>query len=236
MTAAFEGVSVVLLDIEGTTTPISFVYDTLFPYARRHLRAFVSERHDDPDVAHALGLLRDERGASQSPELGSLVAYAEELMDRDSKSSGLKALQGLIWSEGYASGELRGVVFDDVPTALSRWRTMRLRTAIYSSGSVLAQKLIFRTTQFGDLTPEIEAFFDTAIGPKRESPSYGAIADRLGCRPQALLFISDVMPEITASAQAGCQTTLIVRPGNPAQSGIGATAVIGSLSDVSVQR
>src|SRR5688572_31886471 len=99
-------------------------------------------------------------------------------MDRDSKSPGLKALQGMIWQEGYASGELHGVVFDDVPKALKRWRAAGIRAAIYSSGSVLAQKLIFGTTQFGDLTPLFDGFFDTAVGPKRDANSYRMIARR----------------------------------------------------------
>jgi enolase-phosphatase E1 len=232
--ATFEGVQVVLLDIEGTTTPISFVYDTLFPYARKRLRTFLALTRDDREVGRALATLTAERDAD--PAVGpsiDLAAYAEQLMERDSKSPGLKALQGLIWNVGYESGALHGVVFDDVPAALKRWRSAGIRTAIYSSGSVLAQKLIFGTTkQFGDLTPDISAFFDTAVGPKRDSASYAAIAAQLGVAPSWMLFVSDVIPELEAAAQAGCQVVLIIRPGNPPQDGVQETPTIADLSAV----
>ena len=219
--AEFNGVGVVLLDIEGTTTPISFVYDTLFPYARKHMRAFLTRRGDEPDVASAFASLGDT---------------PEALMDRDSKSPGLKALQGMIWEEGYASGELHGVVFDDVPEALRRWRAAGVGAAIYSSGSVLAQKLIFGTTQFGDLTPLFDGFFDTDVGPKREPMSYREISRRLATSTPTILFVSDVMPELSAAAQAGCQVALITRPGNPAQTGVGSTPVVNDLSGIALRR
>ena len=111
-------------------------------------------------------------------------------------------------------------------------RASGIRAAIYSSGSVLAQKLIFGTTRFGDLTPLLDDFFDTAAGPKREPESYRTIATQLGAEPDAILFVSDVMPEITAAATAGCQVALIIRPGNPAQDGIGAAPVVSSLSEI----
>jgi enolase-phosphatase E1 len=232
--AKFEGVQVVLLDIEGTTTPISFVYDTLFPYARKRLRTFLALTRDDKEVSRALATLTAERDAD--PGAGpsvDLVAYAEQLMDRDSKSPGLKALQGLIWNVGYGSGALYGAVFDDVPAALKRWKSSGIRTAIYSSGSVLAQKLIFGTTKkFGDLTSQISAFFDTAVGPKRKSASYRAIAAELRVEPRRILFVSDVMPELAAAAEAGCQVVLIIRPGNPPQDGIGTVPTIVDLAAI----
>ena len=232
--ATFEGVQVVLLDIEGTTTPISFVYDTLFPYARRRLRTFLALTRDDKEVSRAVATLTAERDAD--PAAGAsvdLATYAEQLMDRDSKSPGLKALQGLIWNVGYGSGALYGVVFDDVPAALKRWRSGGIRTAIYSSGSVLAQKLIFGTTRkFGDLTPDISAFFDTAVGPKREPASYRAIATQLRVEPRRILFVSDVMAELEAAGQAGCQVVLIIRPGNPRQDGAQAIPTIADLSAI----
>ena len=233
---SFPHVSVVLLDIEGTTTPISFVYDTLFPYARKHLRAFLALQAGNPDVARALTMLRAEREADPAGAAMSDVAYAESLMDRDSKSPALKALQGMIWKVGYTSGVLRGVVFDDVPEAIRRWRAAGRRIAIYSSGSVLAQKLIFGTTQFGDLTWEIDGFFDTAVGPKREPASYQAISSALGCEPRQVLFASDVMPEIAAASSAGCQVALITRPGNPPQNGVGSTPVFNGLSGIGLSQ
>jgi enolase-phosphatase E1 len=216
-TAAFEGVEVVLLDIEGTTTPISFVYDVLFPYARKHLQSFLSRRGQEPEVARAVAGLEDEPLA---------------LMERDSKSPALKALQGMIWQEGYASGELRGVVFDDVPEALRRWRAAGIRAAIYSSGSMLAQRLIFSTTQFGDLTPQLDGFFDTDLGPKREASSYGTIARKLGAQAPAILFVSDVMAELVAARQAGYQVALVTRPGNQSQQAVGSTPVVRSLLEL----
>jgi enolase-phosphatase E1 len=233
LTTKFENVSVVLLDIEGTTTPISYVYETLFPYARKHLRPFLSLQAHNPDVLRAVAALEAERDAD--PSAGRAVdvrTYAESLMDRDAKSPALKSLQGLIWNVGYGSGVLRGQVFDDVPESLRRWRSQRIRTAIYSSGSVLAQQLIFSTTKFGDLTPLIDGFFDTGVGAKRDVASYRTIAGQLRCDARSVLFTSDVMPEIAAASAAGCQTALIVRPGNPPQSGVGATATIASLSDL----
>jgi enolase-phosphatase E1 len=235
--AKFEGVDVVLLDIDGTTTPISFVYDTLFPYARKRLRPFLALTRDDREVARALALLGEERDADPAADASSdFASYAEQLMDRDSKSSGLKALQGLIWNVGYGSGALHGAVFDDVPKALRRWRASGIRTAIYSSGSVLAQKLIFSTTKFGDLTSDLDGFFDTHVGTKRDPASYRAIAKQLGSDPHRILFVSDIMPELTAAAAAGCQVALIVRPGNATQDGVGPTPTVNDLVSISASR
>jgi len=178
---AARGVRVVLLDIEGTTTPISFVHDVLFPYARARIGA---EWH--------------------------------AAMDRDEKSSELKRLQGLIWEQGYRAGELRGEVFPDVAPAIRRWRAAGLRVAIYSSGSELAQRLLFGSTPDGDLTPLIDGFFDTSVGAKKVAASYAEIARRLGCDPREMLFVSDISAELAAAREAGCQVVLSVRPGNRA--------------------
>ena len=178
---AARGVRVVLLDIEGTTTPISFVHDVLFPYARARIGA---EWH--------------------------------AAMDRDEKSSELKRLQGLIWEQGYRAGELHGEVFPDVAPAIRRWRAAGLRVAIYSSGSELAQRLLFGSTPDGDLTPLIDGFFDTSVGAKKVAASYGEIARRLGCDPREMLFVSDISAELAAAREAGCQVVLSVRPGNRA--------------------
>ena len=178
---AARGIRVVLLDIEGTTTPISFVHDVLFPYARARI----------------------------GPEWHAA-------MDRDEKSSELKRLQGLIWEQGYRAGELHGEVFADVAPAIRRWRAAGLRVAIYSSGSELAQRLLFGSTPDGDLTPLIDGFFDTSVGPKKVPASYAEIARRLGCAPREILFVSDVTAELAAAREAGCQVVLSVRPGNAA--------------------
>jgi enolase-phosphatase E1 len=136
-------------------------------------------------------------------------------MERDRKSPGLKLLQGLIWQRGFADGTLRGELFPDVPPALDRWRAESIDVAIYSSGSVLAQRLIFGHTAAGDLTPQISQFFDATIGPKRSADSYRQIASELHREPNELLFLSDVHAELSAARAAGFQTILCVRPGNP---------------------
>jgi enolase-phosphatase E1 len=232
-----RGVAVVLLDVEGTTTPISFVTDVLFPYARRHLRAFLRGHSSDAEVRDAVDLLGDERrdqtdASAHGDDDDSVAAYAERLMDRDSKSTGLKTLQGLIWKEGFERGDLRGAVFDDVPPAFRRWRSAGVRTAIYSSGSVLAQKLLFGSTRFGDLTADLDAYFDTAVGAKRDPASFRRIADVLGVDPSSILFVSDIAAELDAARESGCQVALITRPGNSPQSVSRDTETLGTFDEI----
>ena len=220
--------SAVVLDIEGTTTPIAFVHEALFPYARARLAPFLAAHAARRDVTRIVSALwlehRADAAGGEAPPPWVVerdpvgpVQYLEWLMDRDRKSPGLKALQGLIWDEGYAKGELRGQVFPDVPAALARWRAAGLGLAIYSSGSVLAQRRLFQSTEAGDLTAHIDDFFDTGVGPKREPDSYRRIAAAMGRPPADILFISDVTAELAAARAAAFQTRLSIRPGNPAQ-------------------
>jgi len=185
---------VLLLDIEGTTTPIAFVTDTLFPYARARLAAFLAR----------------EGRAGEAP------AFLAE-MDRDSKSTELKALQGRIWEDGYRSGELTGTVYDDVPQAFARWQSAGRPIAIFSSGSVLAQQLLFRHSSAGDLTPCISRYFDTEVGAKRDPASYARIAAAVGLPPPNITFVSDIVAELDAARAAGMQTIVSMRPGNHPQ-------------------
>lgn len=141
------------------------------------------------------------------------LTYIDWLMDRDRKSTALKSLQGKIWKAGFESGELKGELFTDVPDALKRW-SAEAKTAIYSSGSVEAQQLLFRYSNYGDLTPLLSGYFDTRTGPKKESASYTAIAAAMGIAPDEAIFFSDVVQELDAAREAGCQTRLVVRPGN----------------------
>jgi len=222
------GVRGVVLDIEGTTTPISFVYDVLFPYARKNLNAFLATHGPSGLLAEVDRQLREEHAADVArgdapPPLPAdmsggnavdLEPYVVWLMDRDRKSPGLKLLQGMIWQRGFADGTLRGELFPDVAPALERWRERAIDIAIYSSGSVLAQRLIFGHTPAGDLTPRISQFFDATIGPKRSADSYRHIASELRRDPAELLFLSDVHAELSAARAAGFQTMLCVRPGN----------------------
>jgi enolase-phosphatase E1 len=223
------GVRGVVLDIEGTTTPISFVYDVLFPYARTHLREFLETHGPTGLLAEVDRQLREEHAADvargdappplpadvSSGNAVDLEPYVLWLMDRDRKSAGLKLLQGLIWQRGFTDGTLRGELFPDVAPALDRWRSRSIDVAIYSSGSVLAQRLIFGHTPAGDLTPQISQFFDATIGPKRSSDSYRYIASELHLAPNELLFLSDVHAELAAARAAGFKTLLCARPGNP---------------------
>jgi enolase-phosphatase E1 len=221
---------VYLLDIEGTTSPVSFVYDTLFPYARRRVDDYVISHSADKALQADLRLLAQEnaldraKGApviyypqplSQDPgeTLQSSISYLLWLMDQDRKSTALKSVQGKIWAEGYERGDLHSDVFPDVPPALERWRRAA-RIAIYSSGSVEAQKYLFRYTTAGDLTVFIDAYFDTHTGPKVEASSYSKIAAALNSLPGDILFISDSIRELDAARDAGMTTLLSLRPGN----------------------
>ncbi len=205
----------ILLDIEGTTTPISFVYDVLFPFAREHASA-----HLGPEEIRALKKEYDAdvaKGLTPPPWSADAIEYVYWLMDQDRKSTALKDLQGKIWKEGYRSGQLHGAVFPDVPSALERWSRNAIDVRIYSSGSILAQQLLFSTTPYGDLTQYLVGYFDTTTGPKAESSSYVAIARAFELPPFEILFISDVTRELDAASASGMQVLLSVRPGNHPQ-------------------
>jgi len=214
-----DQVKAILLDIEGTTTPIAFVHDVLFSYARDHVREFLTENSAAEDIA----LLREEHASdvSDAPPLddrmGSIAAYVEWLIKLDRKSTALKSLQGKIWRQGYEDGSLKSQVFADVAPAFERWRDRGLKISIFSSGSVLAQRLLFAHTEVGDLTPFIDSYFDTKVGMKGEAESYRKIAEMMGIEPQQILFISDVTAELDAANQAGMKTLFSIRPGNSEQ-------------------
>ena len=214
----------ILLDIEGTTTPIAFVHDVLFTYARQHARDFLAQHA--AELTDDIAQLRDEHardvnsGAEPPPLAGdadSVTTYIHWLIDRDRKSTGLKSLQGKIWREGYANGTLKAQVFSDVRPALERWRKAGLRISIFSSGSVLAQQLLFAHTEDGDLTPSISDYFDTNAGAKGDAESYRRIATDMNLPPHEILFISDVVTELEAAKAAGMKTRLSIRPGSQQQ-------------------
>jgi 5-methylthioribose kinase len=197
-----------LLDIEGTTSSLSFVKDELFPYARARLPIYLTEH------AEALSaLLNDVRRIEGNAALDTqqLTATLIRWIDEDRKLTPLKSLQGLIWQEGYERGELRGHVYQDAVEALHAWHAAGLKLYIYSSGSVLAQRLIFSHTEYGDLTPCFSGYFDTTIGGKLEPDSYRTIAARIGLPPAAVLFLSDHSGEISAAAIAGLQVIQVCR-------------------------
>ena len=220
------GVRGILLDIEGTTTPISFVYDILFPYAEQNLEEYCRRASAEPELKGAIQRLHTEyeeesqRPGIELPEFDDGAPYARYLMSQDRKSTGLKLLQGLIWKDGYESERLHGDVFPDVPGALEAWRQAGLRLRVFSSGSVLAQKLLFGNTEYGDLTGYFEEFHDTTTGPKKEPDSYAKIAEAFDLPAAEVLFLSDVVAELDAAAEAGMRTGLFLRPGNrPAVAG-----------------
>ena len=198
-------IQAVLLDIEGTTTPIAFVQDVLFPFARARLPDLLHTRAADPLVATELAAVQ-AASPGQDP-LAALLGW----MDADAKATPLKALQGLIWREGYESGALQGALYPDVAPCLRTWRDQGLRLFIYSSGSTEAQRLIFRHSSEGDLSSLLEGYFDTRTGPKRAAASYRAIATAIGAPASAILFLSDVEAELDAARAAGLATVQLVR-------------------------
>ena len=200
---------------------MSFVTETLFPFALAHVPAYLARPDAD---ATARELLWDEYNAEATKpvfwerleQTAGLIAYVDYLTQTDRKSTGLKRLQGILWEDGYRSGQLKGVVYPDVPPALERWKAEGKTTAVFSSGSVLAQQLLFAHSTEGDLTPSLSAYFDTTTGPKKEPESYAKIAAALGVSPSACLFVSDALAEADAAQAAGMNTRFSLRPGNPA--------------------
>ena len=232
MTVQFDQpVSGILLDVEGTTTPIDFVYKILFPYALAHAEEFLkrhiatAEVRADVEGLRKLNLEDAQQGLGPPPlctdnpemEIQSVVAYMEWLTDKDRKSPPFKFLQGRIWQEGYRSGKLQAQVFEDVSRSLQRWHEQGKKIAIFSGGSVLAQKLLFGHSIAGDLTAYISSHFDTTTGAKTEPASYRKIADVCRLNSPEILFISDVVAELDAAQSAGLETLLSVRPGNRPQ-------------------
>jgi len=234
----------VLLDIEGTTTPISFVHDVLFTFAREHVRDYLIRHSGVAEVQEDIaGLFRehslDQQRGDQPPQIDdgsssidTLVAYVDWLIKRDRKSPALKSLQGKIWEQGYRGGSLKAPLFDDVVPNLRRLRRLGLRTAIFSSGSVFAQKLLFAHTDTGDHSDLIDEYFDTGVGSKVSSSSYDEIARRLQLLPTEVTFVSDVTNELAAARDAGMSTLLCLRPGNQPQSTAEQFQVIHSFSEI----
>lgn len=211
-----------LLDIEGTTSSISFVYDQMFPLVRERLDQHLREHWGEPSLQAACDQIARDAGHDSlhawCGEADPQPVVADEvrrLMDADVKATGLKQLQGQIWKDAFQSGRLRSHLFDDVEQAMRRWREAGGDVRIYSSGSVQAQRLFFGHTTAGDLLPLISGHYDTTTGPKREASSYAAIAADWGLAAGEILFASDVAAELDAAGEAGMQTALCERPGNP---------------------
>ena len=221
---------VYLFDIEGTTTPITFVKDTLFPYAKENVKSFLENTWDSNQTKNDVNALIEQSIVDQGLDIGapfiqtdlpseqlieSIVVYVQWNILQDRKISSLKDLQGHIWTSGYKNGDLLSKVYDDVPTFFSTAVLAGSRVAIYSSGSRHAQNLLFRYSDKGDLRPFISCYFDTAIGGKRESKSYSEIALSLGVDDESdILFVTDIFEEAEAATKAGLRTAIAIRPGN----------------------
>ncbi|XP_013170721.1 PREDICTED: enolase-phosphatase E1 [Papilio xuthus] len=243
---------ILLLDIEGTTTSISFVKDKLFPYAEEKVQQFLESQWDVAEVKTAVDALRQlaledkessvdgvvaipGEDATKEEQIEGLVKSVKWQMSADRKAGPLKQLQGLIWKQGYDSGDIKGHVYDDVSAALEQWKSVDgQKVYIYSSGSVQAQKLLFGQSQAGDLLPYIEGHFDTAVGAKQEPASYTAIVEKIGCKPDEILFLTDIVKEAEAARSAGLHAALVSREGNaplPAEAGAAFT-VLHSLAQL----
>lgn len=222
----------VLMDIEGTTTPVTFVHDVLFPYSRERMGAFVKARGEEPEVRKALEGVRATVKQEEGRDVDDLGAVRTLLawIAADRKHGALKALQGMIWRAGYDEGAFTSQVYPDVAPALETWKKQGLTLGIYSSGSVEAQKLLFAHTEAGDLTPLLSDYFDTAVGGKREPGSYRRILEKLEAKGEDVLFLSDVPEELTAAESAGLRAVQIVRPGTPASQGHATAADFGEVA------
>ncbi|XP_050218822.1 probable bifunctional methylthioribulose-1-phosphate dehydratase/enolase-phosphatase E1 [Mercurialis annua] len=222
----------IVLDIEGTTTPITFVADVLFPYARDNVGRHLSATYETAETQEDIKLLRSQvendlahgvdgampiplDDAGKEEVIAALVANVDAMIRADRKITALKQLQGHIWRTGFENNELEGVVYDDVPEALEKWHALGIKVYIYSSGSRLAQRLIFGKTNYGDLRKYLSGFFDTTVGNKRETHSYVEISESVGVdKPSEILFVTDVVQEAVAAKGAGLQAVISIRPGN----------------------
>lgn len=202
----------ILTDIEGTTSAVSFVFDVLFPFARQHVPEYVRTHAAQPAIAAQLEAVRAESGEANA-DVERVIAILLEWIAADRKATPLKALQGMVWEQGYQAGELKGHVYPDAVAALRAWHAAGYALNVYSSGSIQAQKLIFGCSEAGDLTPLFSAYFDTTSGGKREAASYARIAEALGLPAAQVLFLSDIVEELDAAHAVGMATCGVAREG-----------------------
>lgn len=228
----------ILLDIEGTTSSISFVYDVMFPFVRNNVASFLANSWGDEEVKKCLPLLAEDLGkgsveqwlgeGSAADQQTAVVDGIIGLMDADVKATGLKKLQGLIWKSGFQSGEMVAHLFDEVADCIRQWHEAGIDVRIYSSGSIQAQKLFFGHTIAGDLLDCFQGHYDTTTGAKQDAESYTKIAAEFSCSASEIIFVSDVVAELEAAKAAGLQTVLSIRPGNkPVDEGHGFDSVTG---------
>ena len=220
-----NGTRVILLDIIGTTTPHSFVTETLANYAKGNIYDFIKRFRPLPEIKSNLTDLKrmhteDIRAGENPPpwdaydlesDLKCIVEYCIWLIDQDSNAPPLRYIEDFVWEEGYRTGKLMGEVYLDLPDALAKWRSMDIEICTYSSGSVFSQQLIFSTTKYGDLMPFFRGYFDTSVGVKDKAQSYLRIAAILGVEPGEILYFSDSLKELKAAGKAGLNVVLMER-------------------------
>jgi len=206
-------VKAVVCDIEGTTSSISFVHRVLFPLSLEALPGFLRDHAQDADVAKMLGPFYEQIGASGPDSLKLALETLQEYIRKDVKDTTLKWIQGRIWKQAFEAGAIRGHVYDEVPGCLRAWKERGCNIFIYSSGSVEAQRLMFRYSEAGDLSGCLDGYFDTTTGGKREAASYRKIAEVIALDPREIVFLSDVVEELAAAEASGFQTCMLLREG-----------------------
>ncbi|HKK57616.1 acireductone synthase [Marinobacter sp.] len=214
-------IRIILTDIEGTTSSISFVHEVLFPYAAEHIAQFVREGHQGTldttlestrEISRQLDVVAEVSGVERD-DIEGLIDVLQGWIREDRKETSLKTLQGMLWQRGYQEGAFKGHVYADAADYLQRWHDRGLRLFVFSSGSVKAQKLIFGFSEAGDLTPFFSGYFDTRVGGKKEPEAYRTIVDELGVEAGTILFLSDVEAELEAAESVGMGTVWLVRDG-----------------------
>ncbi len=202
-------VKAILIDIEGTVAPISFVKDVLFPYSKEKMESFVKENENKPEIKQILEDVKKIEKREMSTE--EVIDTLKKWIDEDRKITPLKEIQGYIWEEGFKSGNVKAPLYKDAYEKMLYWNKKGIPMYIYSSGSVKAQKLFFSHTEYGNIVDFFNGFFDTKIGNKKEKGSYEKIARAIGLKPEEILFLSDNPDEIKAAAEAGMQVMRVVR-------------------------
>lgn len=205
-------IKAVLTDIEGTTSAVSFVFDVLFPFAARHLPDFLRQHAERPEVDVQLRAVRLDSGEPLA-DIERVIEILLQWIAEDRKATPLKALQGMVWEQGYQAGQLKGHVYPDAVEALKRWHQEGVELYVYSSGSIQAQRLIFGCSEAGDLSPLFSGYFDTTSGPKREVKSYRTISEAINYPAGDILFLSDIVEELDAARAAGMATCGLTRDG-----------------------
>jgi len=226
---ALEGIKAVLFDIEGTTTPISFLKNKLFPYVKENLKTYLENHFDNEECQADIDALRTQAEADKDVEGCVAIPAKEEdkekvveavvqnvcwQMEKDATNPALKTLQGHIYREAYKTGKILGQLYSDVPEAFKGLTSSGKQIYTYSAGSVEAQKLMFGYTEQGDLTAYISGYFDTNSGAKNTAESYTKIAKEMGVGASEIAYFTDVPAEGKCAAEAGMQVTVVEREGN----------------------